>query len=244
MGGVLGLEHRKAELQQVGPCDASGDDPARFLRELRQLRIEAGLSHAGLAARAHYPCDVVRAAEAGPSLPGLPVLSAYVRACGGVPSEWEDRWRSLTRTPTLTLLPVRHAGGSEAATAGARAGAAIPACDGHDPALIMTALGKAADGTAADSPSSPSPAPATTVAERGMAGTAGGMAGTAARAPEPPPGAAAPGGRAARGPATSPSAAPLPDTAAAPGRLLPPRGMVVALAVLLCLVVAGIAVFA
>jgi len=70
------------------------------------------------------------------------------------------------------------------------------------------------------------------------------MAGTAARAPEPPPGAAAPGGRAARGPATSPSAAPLPDTAAAPGRLLPPRGMVVALAVLLCLVVAGVAVFA
>lgn len=63
--------------------DTRRDNPARFLRELRELRSHAGLGHAELAARAHYPCDVIKAAEAGPSLPGLPVLSAFVRGCGG-----------------------------------------------------------------------------------------------------------------------------------------------------------------
>jgi hypothetical protein len=153
----LRLEHRKAELQEDGPCDAPGDNPARFLRELGQLRAEAGLGHAELAARAHYPYDVIRAAEVGPSLPSLPVLSAYVRGCGGTPAEWEERWRSLTSSPALPLLPARPAGSSEAATAGARVGAAAAADDGHDPALIMAALDRVADGMAADM-SSPSAA--------------------------------------------------------------------------------------
>ena len=151
------MEHHKAELQEVEPCDAPGDDPARFLRELRQLRAGAGLGHAELAARAHYPCDVIRAAEAGPSLPSLPVLSAYVQGCGGIAVEWEERWRSLTRSPASPLLPVRSAGESDAATAGARVGSATVAGDGHDPEFIMAALGRVADGMAVDSPASASP---------------------------------------------------------------------------------------
>ncbi len=104
------VEHRKADVRQVAGYAASADDTARFLRELRQLRDGAGLGHAELAARAHYPYDSIRAAEVGPSLPDLPVLSAYVRGCGGTTEEWEERWRSLTRTPSLPVSAARHAG--------------------------------------------------------------------------------------------------------------------------------------
>jgi hypothetical protein len=93
---------------------------------------------------------VIRAAEAGPSLPSLPVLSAFVRGCGGTPAAWEERWRSVTRSPALPLLPVRAAGDSDAATAGARVGAATPAADGHDPSFILAALGRVAGGIAAE----------------------------------------------------------------------------------------------
>ena len=84
------MEHRKADVRQVTGHSAPGDDPARFLQELRQLRDGAGLGHAELAARAHYPYDSIRAAEVGPSLPDLPVLSAFVRGCGGTTEEWEE----------------------------------------------------------------------------------------------------------------------------------------------------------
>jgi hypothetical protein len=133
------------------------DEIARFLRELRELRDHAGLDQAELAARAHYPCDVIRAAEAGPSLPDLPVLSAYVRGCGGMLPEWEERWRTVTGSPASPLLPTRAAGCSEAANAGARVGAASVIPDGHDPDRVMAALNRVADGMAAASSSSSTP---------------------------------------------------------------------------------------
>ena len=148
------MEYREAELREVVPSGVPDDDPARFLRELRQLRNGAGLEHVELAARAHYPCDAILAAEAGPALPDLPVLSAYVRGCGGTVTDWEERWRTLTRSPALTLLPTRDAGGSDAAAAGARIGSVSLAADAHDPAIIMAALGRVANGIA------PEPAPA------------------------------------------------------------------------------------
>jgi len=148
------VEYREAELRKVVPSGVPDDDPARFLRELRQLRNGAGLEHVQLAARAHYPCDAILAAEAGPALPDLPVLSAYVRGCGGTVTEWEERWRTLTRSPALALLPTRDAGGSDAAAAGARIGSVSLAADGHDPAIIMAALGRVANGIASE----PSPA--------------------------------------------------------------------------------------
>ena len=151
------MEYREAELREVVPSGVPDDDPARFLHELRQLRNGAGLEHVELAARAHYPCDAILAAEAGPALPDLPVLSAYVRGCGGTVTDWEERWRTLTRSPALTLLPTRDAGGSDAAAAGARVGSVSLAADAHDPAIIMAALGRVANGIA------PEPAPARSV---------------------------------------------------------------------------------
>src|SRR5215469_10764869 len=146
MGRGAWVEHREGGLRMAGP----EVDQARFLRELRQLRDEAGLGHAELAARAHYPCEAIRAAEAGPALPDLPVLSAYVRGCGGTVGDWEERWRTLTSSPALPLLPARPAGCSDAATAGARIGSTSLAAEGHDPMVIMAALSRVADGIASE----------------------------------------------------------------------------------------------
>jgi hypothetical protein len=139
------VEHRKADVRQATGRGASRDDAARFLRELRQLRDGAGLGQAELAARAHYPHDSIRAAEIGPALPDLPVLSAYVRGCGGTTEEWEERWRSLTRSPSLPIPAARHAGNSPAATAGARIGSASEAAEVPDPSVIIAALSRVAE---------------------------------------------------------------------------------------------------
>jgi Helix-turn-helix domain len=146
------VEHRQVDAWQTTAYRGSGDDSARFLKELRQLRDGAGLGPAELAARAHYPYDRIRAAEAGPALPDLPVLSAYVRGCGGTTEEWEERWRSLTSAPTLPLLAARPAGSSTAASAGARIGAISPAADTPDPSIIMAALDRVADEMAVSKP--------------------------------------------------------------------------------------------
>jgi hypothetical protein len=133
----------------VQPRDNGTDNSTRFLSELRELRDQAGLAHAELAARSHYPTDLLQAAEAGPGLPDLPVLSAFVRACGGEVSEWEDRWRVLSGTGGPELLPTRPPGESPAAAAGARAGASIAPPDDHDPARIMAVLARASGSKAA-----------------------------------------------------------------------------------------------
>jgi Helix-turn-helix domain len=142
------VEHRKTDIRQVAGYGASGDDAARFLRELRQLRDSAGLGPAELAARAHFPYDSIRAAEVGPALPDLPVLSAYVRGCGGTTEEWEERWRSLTSSPSLPVSAARNAGRSDAATAGARIGSVSQAGENPDPSIIMAALNRVAEGMA------------------------------------------------------------------------------------------------
>jgi Helix-turn-helix domain len=137
-----------ADGRQVAEYGAPGDGTARFLGELRQLRDGAGLGLAELAARAHFPYDIIRAAEAGPGLPDLPVLSAYVRGCGGAPEEWEERWRSLTRSPSLPLEGARSAGNSAASEAGARISSVAYDADTPDPAVIMAALNRVAEGMA------------------------------------------------------------------------------------------------
>jgi len=94
------------------PAPPSGADAERaaFLRDLRALRDQAGLRPQELAARAHFPVETLTTAEAGPALPSLPVLQAYVRGCGAAAgsAEWEDRWRRLTQDPDVeTALPTR-----------------------------------------------------------------------------------------------------------------------------------------
>jgi hypothetical protein len=126
------------------------------LSELRQLRDGAGLGHAELAARAHYPYDSIRAAEVGPGLPELPVLSAYVRGCGGTTEEWEERWRSLTRTPSLPVPAARHVGSSAAAAAGARLNSSGQDGDSPNPAIIIAALNRVAEEMAAGKSGTPS----------------------------------------------------------------------------------------
>ena len=151
------MEHQQTDVRQVSGRVAPADDTERFLRELRELRDGAGLGHAELAARAHYPYDSIKAAEVGPALPDLPVLSAFVRGCGGTAEEWEERWRSLTRTPSLPVSEARSAGNSAAAAAGARIGS-VPQVDGSpDPSIIWAALNRVAEGMASGSDDPPSP---------------------------------------------------------------------------------------
>lgn len=129
------------------------DNAARFLHELRALRGVAGIGHEELAARAHYPIDLLRAAEAGPLLPDLPVLAAYVRGCGGTPAEWEDRWRLLMREGDAPpSLPTRNGGSSVAAKAGALAGSSPLPAEERDSARLMAALSRNAARPSSDSP--------------------------------------------------------------------------------------------
>jgi hypothetical protein len=118
-----------------------GDDHARFLADLRALRDSAAIGYDELTARAHYPSDILKEAENGPSLPGLPILTAYVRACEGDVLDWEERWRHLaSEVPDDPGLPVRPAGASPAAVAGARAGVSVAPPDVYDPERIRAAL--------------------------------------------------------------------------------------------------------
>jgi len=128
-------------LQLRGTWSAgSGDDQARFLADLRALRDVAAIGFDELAARAHYPSDILKEAENGPLLPGLPVLTAYVRACEGDVLDWEERWRRLAEEPGDPSLPVRLAGASPAAVAGARAGVGVSPPYVYDPERIRAAL--------------------------------------------------------------------------------------------------------
>jgi len=136
------IQREGAQLQIRGTWSAGpGDDQARFLADLRALRDSAAIGYDELAARAHYPSDVLKEAENGPSLPGLPILTAFVRACEGDVLDWEERWRRLNPdVPDDPDLPVRLAGASAAAQAGARAGVGVAPPDVYDPERIKAAL--------------------------------------------------------------------------------------------------------
>jgi hypothetical protein len=118
-----------------------GDDNRRFLADLRALRDTAALEFDELAARAHYPSDVLKEAESGPTLPTLPILAAYVRACDGDVPEWEERWRRFGfEAHADPGLPVRAAGASPAAVAGARAGVGVAPPESYDAERIRAVL--------------------------------------------------------------------------------------------------------
>ncbi|MEV0144607.1 MULTISPECIES: helix-turn-helix domain-containing protein [unclassified Nonomuraea] len=68
----------------------------RFASELRKLRQEAGgLTYRAMADRAGYSVTTLSQAAAGERLASVPVVLAFVEACGGDVSEWESRWRQV-----------------------------------------------------------------------------------------------------------------------------------------------------
>ncbi|MFG2128994.1 helix-turn-helix domain-containing protein [Streptomyces sp. NPDC048751] len=76
------------------PVDPAAGPVQRFAFELRKLRAEAdGITYRALAQRAGYSVTTLSQAAAGEQLPTLPVVLAYVRACGGDAAQWEARWQ-------------------------------------------------------------------------------------------------------------------------------------------------------
>jgi hypothetical protein len=51
-----------------------------------------------MAEKSHYTMRTLASAAGGLRLPTLPVLIAYVMACDGDQTEWEERWGKLMKT--------------------------------------------------------------------------------------------------------------------------------------------------
>ncbi|GGO45246.1 WD40 repeat domain-containing protein [Streptomyces lasiicapitis] len=81
--------------RRESPLDPDAGPVERFAYELRALRRDAGgPTYRTMAARGEYSVTTLAQAAAGERLPSLPVLRAYVAACGGDETEWEHRWRA------------------------------------------------------------------------------------------------------------------------------------------------------
>jgi hypothetical protein len=85
------------------------DNVAAFARDLRVLRSKAGLDYPDMAEKSHYTMRTLASAAGGLRLPTLPVLIAYVNACGGDVSDWEERWDRLVKAGKKTGLAVPSA---------------------------------------------------------------------------------------------------------------------------------------
>jgi transcriptional regulator with XRE-family HTH domain len=78
------------------PLDPRAGPVAEFAHDLRELRRQAGSpTYAALARRTYCSKSALSAAANGRNFPSLPVTLAYVRACGGDPDAWAERWRRL-----------------------------------------------------------------------------------------------------------------------------------------------------
>ncbi len=109
-----------------GPLAAiETDNIAALARDLRVLRAKAGLDYPEMAEKSHYTMRTLASAAGGLRLPTLPVLIAYVNACGGDVAVWEDRWGKLTKSAHKgqAALP---AGGPGSAAADQAAPGAVP----------------------------------------------------------------------------------------------------------------------
>ncbi|HEX6355869.1 WD40 repeat domain-containing protein [Actinophytocola sp.] len=71
-------------------------------------RSAGGPGYRELARHAHYSPTTLAQAARGVSFPSLPVTLAYVRACGGDVSEWEERWRATAAELHPPLGDVRE----------------------------------------------------------------------------------------------------------------------------------------
>jgi WD40 repeat protein len=87
---------------QAGPVQ-------QFAGDLRQLRQKAGNpGYRDLARATGYSVSTLSDAAGGRRLPGLPVVRAYVTACGGDPDEWGERWRFAAARLAARDTPARR----------------------------------------------------------------------------------------------------------------------------------------
>ncbi|RRR96524.1 helix-turn-helix domain-containing protein [Glycomyces terrestris] len=78
------------------PIDSEHQQVAEFAQELRELRHRAGTpSYRRLAVTTGYSPSTLAKAASGSRMPTLPVVLAYVRACGGNIRRWRFRWHEL-----------------------------------------------------------------------------------------------------------------------------------------------------
>jgi helix-turn-helix protein len=117
------------------------DNVGAFARDLRVLRAKAELDYPDMAEKSHYTMRTLASAAGGLRLPTLPVLIAYVRACGGDVTEWEERWGKLIRAGKKgpTALPAAGSDtsgdlGAEGGLPGDGAGTGPPSAPGTGPA--------------------------------------------------------------------------------------------------------------
>ncbi len=79
------------------PLDPAAGAVQHLAYELRKLRREAGgPTYRAMAEHVQFSAPTLSAAASGERVPTLPVLLAYVRACGGDEADWEQRWRETT----------------------------------------------------------------------------------------------------------------------------------------------------
>jgi hypothetical protein len=106
-----------------GPIAAiETDNIGAFARDLRVLRSKVGLDYPDMAEKSHYTMRTLASAAGGLRLPTLPVLIAYVNACGGDVAEWEERWGRLTRAGKKGHAALPAAGQDAGLDAGQPAG--------------------------------------------------------------------------------------------------------------------------
>jgi Helix-turn-helix domain len=104
----------RAEETGVAVASIAPDDLAAFARDLRALRAKAGLDLPDMAELSHFSMKTLASAAGGLRLPTLPVAVAYVRACQGDVTEWEERWQKLAdRMADDTAKKRRNDGSSE-----------------------------------------------------------------------------------------------------------------------------------
>ena len=76
------------------PVDGEVEAVAGLAAELRGLRARAGNPpYRAMAMKARYSASTLSEAASGRRLPTLPVVLAYVTACGADTEGWQERWR-------------------------------------------------------------------------------------------------------------------------------------------------------
>jgi len=84
------------------PVDAAEGPVQSFAADLRKLRAECGLTYRELANTAHFSKATLSSAAAGHRPPTWEVTCAYVRACGGRPEDWRERWQAAAAATGLS----------------------------------------------------------------------------------------------------------------------------------------------